>query len=215
MSFPIGSSVILRDLVGASHLNGKYGVVKSCPNAGMGTSNYRQEVYVIDAQKKFMFKPVNLRYEPRDIDSLTTAEMKCILQMIYNDSLKIGAGGVAPDWSNMTVDELRQCVRIQVERTEHMFGQLNEVLEEGRGEKKIVIVALEEKIAELVARANVYSKMNNSVAHSTSNGDKSTPKGQQGGIATAMGNQVCASLRAMGPAANRSMNSSWAHMSGK
>jgi hypothetical protein len=31
----------------------------------------------------------NLRYEPRDIDSLTAAEMKCILQMIYNDSLKI------------------------------------------------------------------------------------------------------------------------------
>ena len=89
MSFPIGSSVILRDLVGASHLNGKYGVVKSCPNAGMGTSDYRQEVYVIDAKKKFMFKPSNLRYEPRDIDSLTTAEMKCILQMIYNDSLKI------------------------------------------------------------------------------------------------------------------------------
>jgi hypothetical protein len=210
MSFPIGSSVILRDLVGASHLNGKYGVVKSCPNAGMGTSDYRQEVYVIDAKKKFMFKPSNLRYEPRDIDSLTTAEMKCILQMIYNDSLKIGAGGVAPDWSSMTVDELRHCVRIQVERTELMFGQLNEVLEEGRGEKKIVIAPLEEKIAELVARSNVYSKNNNSVSESTSSG-KSTPPG----LGVAMGNQVCASLRAMGPAANRSMNPSWAHMSGE
>ena len=130
--------------------------------------------------------------------------------MIYNDSLKIGAGGVAPDWSSMTVDELRHCVRIQVERTELMFGQLNEVLEEGRGEKKIVIAPLEEKIAELVARSNVYSKNNNSVSESTSSG-KSTPPG----LGVAMGNQVCASLRAMGPAANRSMNPSWAHMSGE
>ena len=32
---------------------------------------------------------------------------------------------------------------------------INEVLEEGRGEKKVVIVPLEEKIVELVARSNI------------------------------------------------------------
>ena len=159
MSFPIGSSVILRDLVGAAHLNGKYGVVKSCPNAGIGASD-RQEVYVIEAKKKFMFKPSNLRYKPRNIDSLTISEMKIILQMIYNDNLKRGEGGIAPDWSCMNFDELRRCVRVEVERTELICGQVNKALQEEKEEENIVIFPVEEKIAELVARSNVYAKKN-------------------------------------------------------
>jgi len=73
-SFPIGSSVILQNLVGAAEYNGKKGIVRS----RLSTSG-RQEVYVFDAVKSMAIKPVNMKYEPRDLSSMSVSEMKGVL----------------------------------------------------------------------------------------------------------------------------------------
>jgi hypothetical protein len=75
-AFPVGSSVILQNLVGAAQYNDKKGIVKSrLATNGSG----RQEVFVFDANKSMAIKPANMRYVPRELSSLSVPEMKGVL----------------------------------------------------------------------------------------------------------------------------------------
>ena len=75
-SFPVGSSVILQNLVGAAQYNDKKGIIKSrLSTNGSG----RQEVYVFDAKKSMAIKPANMRYVPRELSSMSVPEMKGVL----------------------------------------------------------------------------------------------------------------------------------------
>ncbi len=74
-SFPIGSKVILQDLVKGAQYNGMNGIVNSLPD--LATS--RQNIYVHAANKSLAVKPINLRYEPRELESLSIEEMSSLL----------------------------------------------------------------------------------------------------------------------------------------
>ena len=73
-AFPFGSSVLLQNLR-SNQYNDKKGVVRSSLDAKSG----RQEVYIFDLNKSMSVKPVNIRYEPREISSLSVAELKGLL----------------------------------------------------------------------------------------------------------------------------------------
>ena len=74
-SFPIGSKVILQDLVKGAQYNGMNGTVNSLPDP----TTSRQNIYVHAANKSLAVKPVNLRYEPRELVSLSIEEMCSLL----------------------------------------------------------------------------------------------------------------------------------------
>ena len=101
-SFPVGSSVILQNLIKGASLNGKKGIVKSQLNK----TSRRQEVYVFEAQKSMSIKPNNLQYEPRDLSSLSVREMKSILS--YSSS---STNDDESDWAGLDKDELRTKVK--------------------------------------------------------------------------------------------------------
>ena len=103
-SFPVGSSVLLQNLIKGAQFNGKKGIVKSQLN----TTSGRQEVYVFEAQKSMSIKPTNLQYEPRDLASLSVREMKSILS--YSSSTN-GGDGDESDWAGLDKDELRTRVK--------------------------------------------------------------------------------------------------------
>lgn len=73
-TFPVGAKVILQNL-SAAEFNGKIGVVKS------SLENERQQVLLIQSGKRLGIKPVNLRYEPRTVNSLTISEIKTLLSL--------------------------------------------------------------------------------------------------------------------------------------
>lgn len=73
-SFPVGSCVVLQNLVGGAQYNDKNGIVKS-----QLTANGRQEVYVFGVNKSMAIKPINMRYLPRELSSLSVPEMKGVL----------------------------------------------------------------------------------------------------------------------------------------
>ena len=100
-AFPVGSSVLLQNLIKGASLNGKKGIVKSQLNKTSG----RQEVYVFEAQKSMSIKPNNLQYEPRDLSSLSVREMKSILS--YSSS----STDDESDWAGLDKDELRTKVK--------------------------------------------------------------------------------------------------------
>lgn len=106
-SFPIGSSVLLQNLVKGAHLNDKKGIVKARPDAVTG----RQEVYVFEAQKSMAIKPANLRYEPRELSSLSVSEMKGILLK----SKKIDDDASPTEWKGMTKEELLRTVAAEID----------------------------------------------------------------------------------------------------
>jgi hypothetical protein len=82
--FPLEARVILHGLVKAPDLNGKVGIVKSSiSNAG------RYSVHIEDANKTVGLKPINLRYEPRTVDSLSVKELKMILKSKKVDESEI------------------------------------------------------------------------------------------------------------------------------
>ncbi len=74
-SYPIGSTVILRDLVKGAQYNGMKGTVKSLPDP----TTKRQNIYVHPANKSLAVKPSNLRYERRELTSLSIDEMRSLL----------------------------------------------------------------------------------------------------------------------------------------
>lgn len=71
--FPINAKVVLHGLVKAEHLNDKKGIVKS------SSVNGRQHVYVEELSKSVALKGCNLKYEVREIDSLSVKELKTVL----------------------------------------------------------------------------------------------------------------------------------------
>lgn len=73
-TFPVGAKVILQNL-SATEFNGKIGVVKS------SLENERQQVLLIQSGKRLGIKPVNLKYEPRTVNSLTISEIKTLLSL--------------------------------------------------------------------------------------------------------------------------------------
>ena len=74
-SFPLEARVILRDLQKAPDLNGKKGIVRS-----LLSSAGRHSVYIEDLDKCVGLKPLNLRYEPISLESLSVKELKMILE---------------------------------------------------------------------------------------------------------------------------------------
>jgi len=189
--FPIGSSVLLQNLIKGAHLNDKKGIVKS----NLIGSTGRQEVYIFQATKSISIKPTNMRYEPRDLASLSASEMKGILML--SKQLK----EEPTEWSGLDKEALRQMV---VEGGEVAMND-------------------PEEIAELVARANEPKEVPSSsgaVSSSSSSGNAgkfNSSQLRQG--AERMGQmtpdgirQQAATMKAMGPAALRAMNPQMAGM---
>ena len=118
-SFPIGSSVLLQNLVKGAHLNDKKGIVKS----RLSTTG-RQEVYIFEESKSLAIKPLNLKYEPRTLSSLSIPEMKSILTNGIGSTNSI-------DFTGLDKDSLRTMVVDEIDNVDDTIG-----------------------IAELVAKAN-------------------------------------------------------------
>ncbi len=74
-SFPIGSKVVLQNLTKGAQYNGMKGTVKSL----LDPTTSRQNVFVHAANKSLAVKPINLRYEPRELSSLSIDEMMTIM----------------------------------------------------------------------------------------------------------------------------------------
>jgi len=74
-SFPIGSKVILQNLVKGVQYNGQKGTVKSLPDK----ITLRQNVVLHDTNKSMAVKPINLMYEPRELTTLSIDEMSSLL----------------------------------------------------------------------------------------------------------------------------------------
>lgn len=73
-SFPVGSSVLLQGLVGGAQYNDKKGIVRS-PLKPTG----RHDVYIFEANRTIAIKVDNMRYEPRELSTLSVSEMKGVL----------------------------------------------------------------------------------------------------------------------------------------
>ena len=77
-SFPVGSKVILQNLVKGAQYNGMKGTVKSVPDP----TTSRQNIYVHAANKCLAIKPINLKHEPRELTSLSIEEMTSLLRYV-------------------------------------------------------------------------------------------------------------------------------------
>jgi hypothetical protein len=73
-AFPLEARVILHGLVKAPDLNGKTGIIKSEPTNG------RQQVHLEDSNKNVALKVDNLKYEGREIATLSVKELKLLLK---------------------------------------------------------------------------------------------------------------------------------------
>ena len=69
--FPVGSKVILQNLVKGAQYNGEQGKV----TGPLRQSSQRQNVFVESINKTMAIKPVNMVYVPRDLSSLERDEM--------------------------------------------------------------------------------------------------------------------------------------------
>ena len=232
--FPVGSSVLLRGLVGASHLNGTKGIVRSRPprvNDGGGGGDddddgddaprYRQEVYVFEAKKAMAIRPANLRYEPRSVEGLTASEMRGAMRVLRGD----GSRGVGPEsLSGMDKDELRRLFREEVEALVAVGG--------GGGDDDDDVG---ERIAELVAMSNEPAP-GGAATSSSSSSSSSSSRNNNGGGAAVHGTSAeqlrqgaermasmtpddirrqASAMRSMGPSTLRAMNPQMANMSGE
>lgn len=196
-SFPIGSSVLLQNLVKGAHLNDKKGIVKSRPNAASG----RQEVYIFEAQKSLSIKPANLRYEPRELSSLSASEMKGIMLLISKKKTQEDEGHTTTEWKGMDKEELRRMVEGEIATSDP------------------------EEIAELVAKANEPEEIpssngdgegSSSSANNAGNPINSSQLRQGAEKMSQMTpddlRKQAATMKAMGPAALRAMNPQMARM---
>jgi hypothetical protein len=74
-SFPLEARVILHGLVKAPDLNGRTGIIKSEVTDG------RQQVHLEDLNKNVALKVDNLKYEGREIATLSVKELKLLLKL--------------------------------------------------------------------------------------------------------------------------------------
>jgi len=83
--FPIGSNIILQNLIAGAKYNGLRGIIKS----NIDTTSLRQNVFIVDANKVISVKPINIRYLKNDTDndvsSLSIKQLKSELHS-YNIS---------------------------------------------------------------------------------------------------------------------------------
>jgi hypothetical protein len=106
-AFPVGSRVILKDLTKGTEFNGKVGVVKSQVNES------RQQVLLIQSGKMLGIRPLNLKYEPRSVNSLSISELKTILTLKEVTTL-----------SGYDKSQLREMVHIKTESEEEIAEML-------------------------------------------------------------------------------------------
>ena len=185
-SIPIGASVLLQNLQKSSHLNDKKCIVKSSLHASTG----RQEVYIFDQEKTMAVKPSNLRYEPRELSSLSVAEMKGILNVVLKKDEK--------EWVGMDKEELRCFVKHAIEEEDPI-----EIA-------KLVAKANEPK----EVPSPTYTMNDINVGSLNSSQLKQGAERMSSMIPDDLRRQA-ATMRAMGPAAMRNMNPQMARMSGK
>jgi len=74
--FPVGSKVILQNLVKGAQYNGEHGKV----TGPLSQSSQRQKVFIASKNKTLSIKPVNMCYVPRDVFSLEREEMITLLR---------------------------------------------------------------------------------------------------------------------------------------
>ena len=74
--FPVGSKVILQNLVKGSQYNGEQGKI----TGPLSQSSQRQKVFIASINKTLSIKPVNMCYVPRDISSLEKEEMITLIR---------------------------------------------------------------------------------------------------------------------------------------
>ena len=195
--YPIGSSVLLHNLVGASQLNGTKGIVKGGNNGGG-----RQEVYVFEAQKSMAIKVENLRYEHRTIQSLTISEMKGILRVLTEEDACSTDSIIA----GMDKEALRMLVEESISEKTANSGSPVEI-----------------KIAELIARANKPPSSITTATTTTTAAAAAAAQAinsdqlRQGAERMASMSpddlrKQATTMRAMGPAAMRAMNPQMANM---
>ena len=175
--------------------------MKSHPDANSG----RQEVYVFEAQRSMAIKPSNLRYEPRELSSLSITEMRGLLRIYSSDSsnnnYEAALAGES-ECSGMNKEELRT----------HVTKVLGTTISNDAVH-----------IAELVARSNepkdTTIPSNNSASASSSSSLNSSQLRQGAERMSQMSpndiRQQAATMKAMGPAALRAMNPQMARMTGE
>ncbi|KAL3801321.1 hypothetical protein ACHAW5_002236, partial [Stephanodiscus triporus] len=202
--FPVGSVVLLRDLVSAPHLNGARGTVRSRPNPD------RQEVYIHEAKRSMAVKPANLRYEPRDVGSLSASEVRGALRVLYDDRRRKGKGGTGcgeddDDGASSGMDEaeLRRLLRREVAATPDDDDDDDDDVPVG------------ERIAGLVARSN---EPPGGTMPPPSSQDIDGERLRQGAERMASMTpddlrRQAATMRAMGPSAIRAMHPQMGRMS--
>jgi hypothetical protein len=83
-AFPLEARVILHGLVKAPELNGKTGVIKSVPTNG------RQQVHLEDSNNNVALKVDNLKYEGREIATLSVKELKLVLKHKHVPDTELG-----------------------------------------------------------------------------------------------------------------------------
>mmetsp|Transcript_941 Transcript_941/g.2406 ORF Transcript_941/g.2406 Transcript_941/m.2406 type:complete len:504 (+) Transcript_941:100-1611(+) len=98
-TFPTKARVVLQGLVKAPDLNGKKGVVRS----GLSSAG-RHTVYIEELDKSVSLKPLNLRYEPIALESLSVKELNLILK--YKNKKSKNASGMDKSDLQTQVSEL-------------------------------------------------------------------------------------------------------------
>ena len=177
-SFPIGSSVCLHGLKSAQY-NDKRGIVRS----SLDPMSNRQEVYLIDLEKTMAIKPTNMKYETRELTSLSVAEMKGLLLA-----------------SNKNEEELQGLDKAELQK---MVANVSTNPEE--------IAALVAKANEPKSIPQTSNNSNNNNGTFTSEQlRQATDRMSQ--MNPEQLRQQAATMKAMGPAAMRNMNPQMAHM---
>eukprot|EP00569_Conticribra_weissflogii_P005116 CAMPEP_0171344692 /NCGR_PEP_ID=MMETSP0878-20121228/19943_1 /TAXON_ID=67004 /ORGANISM="Thalassiosira weissflogii, Strain CCMP1336" /LENGTH=527 /DNA_ID=CAMNT_0011847941 /DNA_START=11 /DNA_END=1594 /DNA_ORIENTATION=+ len=177
-TFPIGSSVLLQGLVGAAQYNDKKGIVRSKINA-----SGRQEVYVFEANKSMAIKPINMKYEPRDISTLSINEMKGLLLVAKK------LNNEPDEWKGVNKDELQKMVATVADSPEEIAA--------------LVAKANEPKEIPSAAAKSQPAISKDQLRQGAERMSQMSPEALK---------QQAATMRAMGPTALRNMNPQMTHM---
>lgn len=82
--FPIGSNIILQNLIAGAKYNGLRGIVQS----NIDTTSLRQNVFIIDANKTISVKTANIRHcienETNDNDNVSTLSIKQLKSELHS-----------------------------------------------------------------------------------------------------------------------------------
>ena len=187
-SFPIGSSVLLQNLVKGAHLNDKKGIVKS----RLSTTG-RQEVYIFEENKTMSIKPTNLKYEPRTLSSLSISEMKGILTNGLGSTNSI-------DFTGLDKDSLRNMVVDEIENVDDTIGIAQLVAK--ANEPKNIPTTSSTNESGVGGQQFSSSQLRQGAERMSSMSAEDIKRQAQ-------------TMKAMGPAALRNMNPQFASMSGK